>query len=186
MVGHDYFRNGAHADGVAAQDAVHAVLGRCLERWTLHANIHTMHQPDALFGCNLVGQGNQLRVVGLVHVGEARSGGEVLAAKRMLGEQVDVVGDDHDVADEELGIHASGGVAHEERLDAQLVHHAYGERHFLHRVALVVVEAALHGHDILAAKLSEDELAGMSLDGADGEVGDFAIGELVGVSYFGS
>ena len=46
------------------------------------------------------------------------------------------------------------------------------------------MEAALHGHDIVAAQLAEDELAGVTLDGGDGEVGDLFVGELVGVSYF--
>lgn len=117
-------------------------------------------------------------------LGAAR--GEVLAAQRVLGEEIDVVGDDHQVAYAEVGVHAAGGVAHEERLDAQLVHHAYGERHLLHRVSLVVVEAPLHGHDVLAAELAEDELAGVALHGRYGEVGYVLVGELVGVSDFGS
>ena len=119
-----------------------------------------------------------------MHVGEPWAGGEVLSTKRMLREEVDMVGNDHDVADAELGVHATCGIADEERLDAQFVHHADGERDFLHGVAFVEVETSLHGHDVLVAKPSEDELAGMSLDGADGEVGDFVVGNLVGVSYF--
>ena len=46
-------------------------------------------------------------VVGLVHVGETRTGREVLAAKRVLWEEVYVVGDNHEVADFEVGVHAS-------------------------------------------------------------------------------
>ena len=83
----------------------------------------------------------------------------------MLGKEVEVVGDDHEVTDVELRVHAAGCIADKERLDAQLVHDAHGECHFLHRVALVEVETAVHGHDILAAQFAEDELAGMSLDG---------------------
>ena len=125
-------------------------------------------------------------VVGFVHVREARTGGEVLAAQRVLGEEIDVVGDDHEVANLEGGVHATGSIGDEERLDAQFVHDADGERHLLHVVALVVVESALHGHDVDAPEFAEDELAAMSFDGGNGEVGDFAIGELERVSYFGS
>ena len=184
MVRHDDLGNGAHADSVATEHAEHAILGRCLEGRALNTNVGAVHDADVLFLCNLVGQCNKLQVVRLMHVGEARSGGEVLAAQRVLGEEVDVVGDNHQLANLELGVHAAGGIADEERLDAQLIHHANGERHLLHRVALVEVETTLHGHDVLAAQTSEDELAGVALDGGDGEVGNLGIGELVGFSYF--
>ena len=122
-------------------------------------------------------------VVGLVHIGEARACGEILAAKRVLREEVDVVGDNHQVADLELGVHATSGIGNEEGLDAQLVHDAYREGDLLHGVALVEVEAALHGHDIDASQLAEDEFAGVALDSRDGEVGDLLVGEFVDVSY---
>ena len=56
----------------------------------------------------------ELRVVGVRHVGESRSRREVLAVERMLGEEVDVVADNHQIADVECRIHASRGVADEE------------------------------------------------------------------------
>ena len=97
-----------------------------------------------------------------------------------------MVGNHHEVSNLESGVHATCCVRDEERLDAQFVHDADGERHLLHIVALVVVESALHGHDVDAPELAEDELAAMSFDGGNGEVGDFAIRELERVSYFGS
>ena len=99
-----------------------------------------------------------------MHVGETRSGGEVLAAKRVLGEEVDVVGDNHQVANFERGIHATGGIADEERLNAKFIHDSDGERHFLHSIAFVEMETSLHGHDILVTETAEDELARMSLN----------------------
>ena len=77
-----------------------------------------MNHPDALFLSYLVGKVAQLLVVSLVHVGETGTGGEVLATQRMFGEEVDVVVDNHQVADNEVGVHTSRRVRNEERLNA--------------------------------------------------------------------
>ena len=119
-----------------------------------------------------------------MHIRETRSCGEVLTTKRMLWEEVDVIGDYHQVADIELRVHAACGIRYEEGLDAQFVHHAYGEGDLLHRVALIVVETALHGKDIHTAQFAEDQFAAMSLDGRDGEVRDVCIRDLALLSNF--
>ena len=132
MVGNDDFRHGTHAYGVTSEEAVHSVFSRGFEGRTLYAHIDAVLHLDTFLAGYLIGQCDELVVVGFVHVGEAWSRGEILAAERMLGEEVDMVGDDHEVADLEFRIHASGGIADEERLDAQFVHHAHGEGHFFH------------------------------------------------------
>ena len=114
---------------------------------------------DAFLPGNLIGQGYELQIVSLVHIWEPRTCREVLAAQRMLGEEVDMIGENHQVADLELRVHATGGVADEECLDAQFIHHPDGEGHFLHRITLVEVEPALHGEDVHATELTEDQLA---------------------------
>ena len=119
-----------------------------------------------------------------MHIREAWSCGEVLAAQRVLGEEVDMVGDNHQVTHMERLVHATGGIADEECLDAQLVHDTYGERHFLHRVALVEVETSLHSKDIYPTQLSEDQLSTMSFHGGYREVRYIRIWELRLVSYF--
>ncbi len=95
-----------------------------------------------------------------------------------------MVGDDHQVAHKETFVHTTGGIADEECLDAQFVHHTDGEGHFFHRVALIVVEAALHSHNIHASQLAEDQLAAVTFDRRYREVGNVRIGNFVGVSYF--
>ena len=102
----------------------------------------------------------------------------------MLGHEVDVVGDEHEVADLEVGVHAARRIAHKEVLDAQLIHDTHGEGHLLHVVTLVVVEAALQGHDLLAAQAAEDEFARVSLDCRHGEVGYVIVGEGYFHLYF--
>ena len=184
MMGHDDLRNGTHTYGVATKDAVHLILRWGLEGRTLNAHIDTALQADFLLAGYLASQFDKSGIIGLMHVREAGTGGEVLSAQRMLGEEIDMVGNHHQVANLEAWVHASGSVRDEEGLDTQLVHHANGEGDLLHRVALVVVETALHSHDIHTAKFSEDKFAAVALDGRDGEVGYFTIGNFQRVSYF--
>ena len=184
MAGHDYLRNGAHAYGITTQGSVHAVLCRSLEGRTLDAHIYTMLNRNILLLGYLVGKITELLVVCLVHIWEARTGREVLAVQWMLREEVDVVVDDHEVANLERRVHATRSVAYEEGLDAQLIHHSLWEGYFLHVVALIEVETSLHRHDVLAAQLSEDELACMSFYGRYWEVRNFTIWEFVTISYF--
>lgn len=184
VVCHNHLRHCTHADGIGSETMIHLVFGWCLESRTLYSDIYAMHNPYSLFLGNLVCLGNQTEVVGLVHIRETWTCGEILSTQRMLGEEVDVVGDDHEVANLELGIHTARGIADEECLDAKLVHHSDGERNLLHRVALIVMEATLHSHDVLTTEFAEDKLSGMSLDCRNREVGYLGIRELVGVSYF--
>ena len=101
----------------------------------------------------------------------------------MLGEEVDVVGDDHQVANFKAWVHATGSIRDEERLDAQLIHHTNRKGHLLHGVALVVVEATLHGQDVHTTQLTEDEFSAMAFHRRDGEVGDVRVRKLQLVSY---
>ena len=104
----------------------------------------------------------------------------------MLGEEVDMVSNYHQVANFEGGIHATGSIRDEERLDAQLVHDTYGEGDFLHVVSLVVVETALHSHDVHTTQFAEDECTSVSLDGRYGEVGNLTVGNFQLIGYLGS
>ena len=165
MASHDDLGYGTHAYSVASQQSVHAILGRSLEGRTLYAYVYSVLQVDALLLGYAVSQVAQTLVVSLVHVGESRTCGEVLATKRMLGEEVDMVVDHHQVAYLEGFVHATRGVADEEGLDAQLVHHTLGECHLFHVVTLIEVETSLHRHDVLAAQLAEDQFAGMAFYG---------------------
>ena len=184
MVGHDDLWHGGHSDSVTAQDPVHPVFCGRLKGRALHTHIDAVFYTYLLLTGNLRGKLDQFLVVCLVHIGEARTCGEVLAAQRVLGEEVDVVGDDHQVAHMESLVHAACGVADKEGLDAQFVHHAYGEGDILHRVAFVEVEPALHGEDVHPAEFAENQLAAVTFDGGYGEVGNLRVGELRLVSYF--
>ena len=155
---------GAHAYGVASKDTVKLVFGWGLEGRTTDADIYALDNADILFCGYGLGLIDELAVVGLAHIREAWAVINILATERMLGEVVDVVGDDHEVANLEIRVHAAGSVGYEEGLDAQLAHDSDGEGYLLHGIALVVMETALHGHDVLVAELTEDEFPAMSLD----------------------
>ena len=102
----------------------------------------------------------------------------------MLWEEVDVVVDNHQVTNLELWVHTARGIAYEEGLDAQLVHHTLWEGNFLHVVSLIEVEATFHRHDVLAAQLAEDQLASVSFYRRYREVWYLTIWKFVAISYF--
>ena len=83
----------------------------------------------------------------------------------MLWEEIDMVCNHHEVANLEGGVHTTGSIRDKERLDAQLVHHTNREGHLLHVIALIVVETALHGHDVYTTELAEDEFATVTFYG---------------------
>ncbi len=179
MVGHDDFGDGGHTHGVAAYDAEVLILGGSLERRACGADIYAVHDAYVFLQGYLVCLLDKLVAVSLCHGRETRSEFlEVPASQRVLREEVDLVSDNHDVAHTELLVHAAGGVADKEGIDAERLHYAHGESHLLHVVTLIVVESALHGHDVLAAKVTEDEFAGMSCHRRYGEVGYLFVGKL--------
>lgn len=81
----------------------------------------------------------------------------------MLWEEVDMVGDYHQVTNLESGVHATCSVRDEECLDTQLVHDTNGEGNLLHIVSLIVVETSLHSQDVYATQLTENQFAAVAL-----------------------
>lgn len=90
-----------------------------------------------------------------------------------------MVRDDHDVSHLEFLVHTSGGIADEEYFHTEFAHDAYRECHLLHVITLVVVEAALHSHDVLASEVSEYQFAGMAFNGRNREVRNIVIVQFV-------
>ena len=186
VTGHDHLGNRRHADRITPQEMIHSVLRRCLEGRTLHAYVDTMLQRDTLLLCYAVGKRDQFMVVGLMHIREAGTGGKVLATQRMLGEEIDMVGDDHHVTNMELRVHAAGGIADKERLNAQLIHHTHRKGNLLHRVTLIEMETAIHSDDIHSTELTEDEFPRMSLYRRHREIRNILVRDFQRLSYLGS
>ena len=118
VVGYNHLWNSGHTDSIATQDTIHLIFGRCLEGWSLQAHIDAILQADLLLACNIESHLDEQGIIGLMHIRETWSCGEVLATQRVLREEVDVVGDDHQVTNLETGVHATCGIADEEHLDA--------------------------------------------------------------------
>ena len=65
------------------------------------------------------------------------------------------------------------------RFDSKLIHYTLGKCDLLHIVSLVIVEPTLHRHYILTAQLAEEQLAGVTLDSGNREIGYILIWECV-------
>ena len=176
MVGYDDFRHGRHTDGITADDTEILILSRGLESGAGSAYIDAMHQTDVIFFGDLIGENHEVVIVSLGHGRETGTKFlEILATEGILGEEVDMVGDDHNIADDEILVHTAGSIADEESFDTKFTHHTHRESDLLHVVTFIIVETPLHSHDILAAKVTEDEFTGVTLNGRNGEIGDVMI-----------
>jgi hypothetical protein len=119
-------------------------------------------------------------IVGPRHVGETGPEFvEVGTAQRVQAghaDQVEVVGDEHDVSRTKGRVQAAGGVGDDQDLDAQHLHHAHREGNLGHRIALVVMSAPLHHRHTLPFQPAHDEPAHVPFHGRGREMGDLAIG----------
>ena len=59
---------------------------------------------------NSIGLGNEVVIVGFVHVWESGTCWEVLTTQRMLGEEIDVIGNNHQVANLKVGVHTASSI----------------------------------------------------------------------------
>jgi hypothetical protein len=77
--------------------------------------------------------------------------------------------DDTNVTHVKVFLKTTGGVCHNEHLDAHQTHHAHGQHNGGHIVSLVEVEATFHAHNLNTIHGTKDELAVVSLDSHLGE-----------------
>ena len=89
--------------------------------------------------------------------------------------------DDHQVTHVKTKVCASGSVGYEQVLDSHHQHHADGENHHVHAVALVVVDTSLHCKDLLSGKGAGDVIAFVPRCGGHREAGEFLVGYSDGV-----
>ena len=132
VVSNDNLWYGTHTYGVATKDAIHLIFCRSLKGGTLNAHIDAILQANLLFACYLTSQLDERLVIGLVHIWEARTRREVLTTQWVLREKVDMVCDNHQVANFETRVHAAGGITYKEGFYAKFVHDAYREGYLFH------------------------------------------------------
>lgn len=93
---------------------------------------------------------------------QATQGPTVGADQRVAGGkawEVNVIFEQHEVADAVVAVKGARGVGDQQDLDAKAAHDAHRQGHGGEVVALVAVDAALHHHHIDTSELANDELA---------------------------
>ena len=130
---------------------------------------------NAFFLSNLVSFTNQFLIICFAHIREAWPIRNILATKRMFGEVVDMIGDNHQVADFKSFVCTTAGVGYKQCFDAQLTHYTYRESHFLHGITFIIMETPLHCHDVFVAQLAENQFTAMTFDSRYREVRNIRI-----------
>lgn len=175
---HDDFGNGGHTYSIAAYYAEVLVFGRGLEGGAGSAYIYTMHQTNAKAFGYFVSLADEFVVVSFCHCGEARSQFFVVfATQRVFGEEVDLVGNCHDVAYAEVLVHAARSIGYIQCINAECAENTHGEGDGLHVITLVVVETALHSNNAFPVEVAEDKVAAVSLYGGYGHIWYLAVGD---------
>ena len=184
MAGHYDLGGDAHSHIVAAYGPVEGILGRSFVGGAGAGYINAPLEADSLPCGNGEHPVLQLEVVCAGHIREA--GPEIIEVgpDEGIGKEVDMVADEHQVADGEVLVHSSGGIRDEKILDPKLYHHAYGQHDRVHRVAFVVVVAPLHRKDAFPSEGSADEIAFMPYGGGGGEAGHHYVRDGYGILYF--
>ena len=176
MGGDDGLGHGGHTDRVGAEHARGADLGGRFKLRAGEIHIDTLAQRNVVRRCRFMGEGAQTRGVDGGHIGKA--GAELLkvgAAEGTEVEELDVIGEEHQLTHVPVGVDAAGGVGDEERLCAEQAHDAYGVSRLGHGVALVAVHPALHDRDAPAAERAEHEAPLMTGGGGGTEMGNLAV-----------
>ena len=181
MPRHDHLRHRGHPEQIRPDGPVEPHLGRRLIGRPRAPEIHPLARLEAQFRSLVQGQLLQLQVVGAGHVREARSHLVQIGPDQRIGEHADVVADDHQVAHPEIRIRGPRGIGDEEELHPQHRHRTHADGHEFHRIALIIVEAPLHGNHRLAAELADDEIALVPHGRGDRETGNVAVGDHDGI-----
>lgn len=178
MIGNNDLGDGGHADDIGPESAEHAVFRTGFETGAGDCDEDSALTGDAKFEGRGLGELDQVRSVGMRHVGEAFAEAFIIASPEgVISDEVDVIFQYDDVGEAVLMVHSSGGAGDEEDLDTQFLHDTDGEGDFFEGVTLVEMEAAFHGDDRLPGEFPADQLSGMGLDGRFGEVWDAVVGD---------
>ncbi len=179
--GDDGFGNGGHADDVAADLADEALFGAGFVIGAGDGDISALVGDEVRSASDFQGAIDEVAVVGLAHVGEARAEGIVVDADERVGvHEVYVIVHDHDVAAFVERIQSAGCVRDDKQVDAEGFHHADGQGDLPGGVAFVEMEAALHGDDGQAGESAANELAFVADGSGDGEVRNIFVGNFDG------
>jgi len=120
----------------------------------------------------------------MAHVREPGAEGvDVGPREGTAGEELDVVGNEHDVPGGKGGVYRPGGVGHYQGLRPQHPQKTDGVGRLLHGPSLIGVKAALHHGHAAAAEAAKDELPFVIRRGRAFHVGNLPIGDHDGALH---
>src|SRR5688572_13777094 len=170
------FRHRRHADRIGAERAKRANLRRSLVTRPEDGDVNAVLKGDAKRRGRLVGDRAQALRIHVGHVGKAQAEPIVVRPdQRIAAEKVDVIVDHHQGAARAIRADAAGGVGQDQPRHAEAAHGSHRERHGLHVVAFVDVDAAGERQHFLARQLAGDQLAGMPHDARGREMRNVAV-----------
>ena len=176
LAGNQSFRHGGHAYGIGTKDPEHTDLCGGLIVGTGVHGVNTFLQADT--GCSgfFFDGSAQIRGVQIRHIWETGTKGIQIGADQGIGTgEIDMIGDQHEIAGAEAYIYAAAGIGQYQRLDAQGSKNPYGQGDLLLGKTFIVMDPALEYNHSLAAFLAEDQCAAVSGYSRNREVGDFAV-----------
>jgi hypothetical protein len=176
MRGDDDFGDRRHADAVRAHVAKHAILGPGFEVRSGDGDEDALVGDDVVLASLLEGDVDQCRIVRFAHVGKTGPKPIVVHTnQRVVAHHVDLVVDDHDVAEAVVRIQAADGIADNHQVAAHRFENANREGDLFEWVAFVLVKAAFHRHDRDVVQLAANEPAAMACGGRFRKVRDLGI-----------
>ena len=162
---------------------IHLVFSWSLECRTLYAQRH--HEPR---GIPFLWQSLSARESASYHKPRAyRESGarwEVLSTQRMLWEEVDMVVDNHQIADAEIWVHATRGIGKRTAFECPIhTSHVLGMSP-LHIITLIKWKTAFHRQGCLCHPVFRISVSGMAFHRGYGEIRDVLIREFQCLSDF--
>lgn len=120
----------------------------------------------------------QSRRICVGDIGEAGTEFRQVGAPQRAGpEQLDMIGNQHDIPGGIVGIYRAGGIGHNQCLDTQQVRYPHGKRHIGEIIALVPVQSALHDGHIFPGKAAEEKASPVVRGRGGLHVGDVPVGD---------
>ena len=151
---HDRLRYGRHANQIRTQSAKSANFGRRLKARTGSGEVYALMQRKALRPRRRLRERTQFHRICLGHIEEAQPRLRRISKARLIGanqrieaQVVDVIGQQHQVANLIMGMDTARSIGQNDRLQPQQPQHPHGKGHLLRRVSLVVMHPPLHDDD---------------------------------------
>ncbi len=170
MVGGNDLGHGGHPYRVCAESSERTDFGGRFITRPRTGKVNTFTNIHLCFCGTLLCQGAQFRVVCIAHIGETASKRVfVLPDERISAHKVDMVFNQHNIADRKRRIDAASRIGENQNFHTEPPHGANRQKNIRHIVPLVKMEPPLHTNHLLARKRACHEPPFVSGRGGNGE-----------------